>query len=134
MTHAARLFNITPEIERAYLNAVSAICQAGESEGPVTSDGVLTAFQMGLYEHMMQFFVNSDHRATWKDRARQATDFIEDIADECRSIAYRTAPWNGKLTQQGHRLLRVHEALQALIAALKNAIETEQIGACNDLC
>lgn len=133
MAHAARLIDITPDIKIAYLNAISAICQAREAEGTVTSDGVLTAFQIGLHEHMTRVFVNSDHCDTWKERARETMDFVEDVANECRSIAYRTAPLNGRLAQQGHRLLRVHEALQALSVALRNATETEQAGTCDEL-
>ena len=71
MVHAARLIDITPGIKIAYLNAISAICQAREAEGTVTSDGVLTAFQIGLHEHMTRVFVNSDHCDTWKERAAE---------------------------------------------------------------
>ena len=125
MTHTVRLIDITSEIRNAYTRVVGELCRAMEAEGPVTSKGVLRAYGIGVDIHMTLCFVDSDHYPTWEKRAQAAVDFLEDIADECKGIAYRTASWNGKLTEQGARLLDLHEALEALEQAIENAISKE---------
>lgn len=55
-------------------------------------------------------------------------EFRENIGNECRAVAYRTAPWNGKLTQQGAAMLDVYGALQVLVKVIKDAIEIGTVG------
>lgn len=128
MTHAARFIDITPEIGRAYAGAISTLRSVMEAENTVITKGVVRAYWIGLDAYMTQYFVNSDQQATWRDRARETVGFVEDVGNECRAVAYRTAPWNGKLTQQGAAMLDVYGALQVLVKVIKDAIETGTVG------